>query len=166
MGVLTSKKNEVSTPQEHRIETKYLLLGKFIGITISITLFSVSLGYTLHMVLRLHSLHAIDIHGWSFGQVVAAMFWIPVFLDVEHSVFADKKHVENNGGSDLPQGGPEKKRTLFWSCTKYAAVPKNNTRDEDVEDGRRQSPSNTKPSAGPRKRSMPKRKTIRMEEGQ
>ncbi|KAK4442383.1 hypothetical protein QBC34DRAFT_453141 [Podospora aff. communis PSN243] len=51
-----------------------------------IVLCSVALGYTFHMVMRFRDVNAIDINGWSFGQVVAAIFWVPVFLDVVHSM--------------------------------------------------------------------------------
>lgn len=73
-----------------RLEAKYLLLGKFIAVTVLVVLFSVGLGYSFGMVMRLRALGAIDTHSWSFGQVVAAMFWIPVFLDVAYSVFGNQ----------------------------------------------------------------------------
>lgn len=75
---------------ESRLDARYLALGKFVAVTFLIVLFSVSLGYCSHMVMRFRDVGVIDTHGWSFGQVVAALFWIPVFLDVAHSVFGKK----------------------------------------------------------------------------
>jgi hypothetical protein len=75
---------------ESRLDAKYLLLGRCVAVTVLVVLFSVGLGYTFHMVMRFRAVGAIDTHGWSFGQVVAAMFWIPVFLDVAHSVFGNQ----------------------------------------------------------------------------
>ncbi|KAK3380701.1 hypothetical protein B0T24DRAFT_199441 [Lasiosphaeria ovina] len=62
--------------------------GRLIVAVVFIMLCSVGLGYSFHMVTRFRDVNAIDTHGWSFGQVVAAVFWVPVFLDVAHSMIS------------------------------------------------------------------------------
>ncbi|KAK3372659.1 hypothetical protein B0H63DRAFT_302288 [Podospora didyma] len=74
-------------PEPDPFHAKYFRLGRFIAVLVLVGLFSLSLGYGFHMVMRFRKVGVIDTHGWSFGQVVAAMFWVPVFLDVAHSVF-------------------------------------------------------------------------------
>jgi hypothetical protein len=57
------------------------------GIILVVVLFCISIGYGFAGLRGLYSMGAVDIHGWSFGQVVAASFWFPVFLDVGHLYF-------------------------------------------------------------------------------
>jgi len=75
---------------QNRLSGNYRMLSRFIVTIVFIVLFSISLIFIFQMVLKLLNMYAIDTNGWSFGQVVAAMFWIPVFLDVAHSTFGNQ----------------------------------------------------------------------------
>ncbi|KAK0617515.1 hypothetical protein B0T14DRAFT_271797 [Immersiella caudata] len=80
LGETRQERSSSQDPHSHRT-------GRLIVSVVFIVLCSVCLGYTFHMVVRFRGIDAIDIQGWSFGQVVAAIFWVPVFLDVAHSIF-------------------------------------------------------------------------------
>ncbi len=73
--------------RENTSGTNYHRRSRFAIVTVLVVLFSIGLGYCFHMVMRFRTIGAIDTRGWSFGQVVAALFWIPVVLDVAHSIF-------------------------------------------------------------------------------
>ncbi|KAH8896418.1 hypothetical protein GQ53DRAFT_761324 [Thozetella sp. PMI_491] len=94
----------VQTGRRHNgLSSNYILTIRPTVIMILISLFSMSLGYEYEMVKNFRVMNVIDMHGWSFGQVVAAMFWIPVFLDVGHSYFGGKlrKRENRRAKSDL-----------------------------------------------------------------
>ncbi|KAF2738927.1 hypothetical protein EJ04DRAFT_560187 [Polyplosphaeria fusca] len=149
---------------DSRPDAEHLLLGRFIIATIFVVLFSVGLGYIFDMVKRFRAIGAIDASEWSFGQVVAAMFWIPVFLDVAHSVFVEKKHHVSPTVS--PQEEFEMKPKPSTNRSAYTPLSKSSLEDRENEDQRAHSPPTAPVSVGPRKRSIHKRQTIRMEEGQ
>lgn len=81
---VTSSSSQVENPSP-RLQTGRL--RPIIAIAF-ILLCSVGLGFTFHMLMKFRQVNAIDIDGWSFGQVIAAVFWVPVFLDVAHSMIS------------------------------------------------------------------------------
>ncbi len=61
--------------------------GLFILATV---LFSLCLGYQFVMVNIYRLMDVIDFDGWTFGQVVAVLFWVPPALEIFHSVFGEQ----------------------------------------------------------------------------
>jgi hypothetical protein len=150
-------------------------------------LFSFSLGYCFHLVKKFHEVGVIDTHGWSFGQVVAAMFWAPVFLDVAHSLFGNEialqpvtlviqeltiyPSVEEKprpGSGHASQEVFELKQIPPTSRSTYSQLPESESSQTYPENERRHPHRSSagSPSLGPRKRSIQKRGTVEMEEGQ
>lgn len=64
-------------------------VSKFILLLGASLLFSLTLGYQYVMVSTYQKADVIDKDGWSFGQVVAVLFWMPPLLDVIHSCFGE-----------------------------------------------------------------------------
>ncbi|TQW00943.1 hypothetical protein IF1G_00874 [Cordyceps javanica] len=51
------------------------------------TIFCLALGYEFRVVREYQKMDIIDKRGWSFGQVVAVLFWVPPLLDTAHALF-------------------------------------------------------------------------------
>ena len=49
-------------------------------------IFSLCLGYQFVMINTYRLMDVIDFDGWSFGQIVAVLFWVPPALEVMHSL--------------------------------------------------------------------------------
>jgi hypothetical protein len=60
---------------------------KFTLLLLATTLFCFALGYEFRVVREYQKMDVIDKQGWSFGQVVAVLFWVPPVLDVFHTLF-------------------------------------------------------------------------------
>lgn len=65
---------------------------RFILLLATITLFCLALSCQYVMVSTYHAMDVIDMHEWSFGQVVAVLMWVPTLLEVVESY---------NGSRDL-----------------------------------------------------------------
>lgn len=66
------------------------VVWKVMMLAVSSAVFTVFLVYEYLMVRRYRKMDVIDMGGWSFGQVVAVLFWVPPLLDVIHSMFSTK----------------------------------------------------------------------------
>jgi len=166
------------------LSAEYLRLGKFAVVALLVALFTVSFGYGFSMVLGFHALGVIDIHGWSFGQVVAAIFWAPVFLDIAHSIFSQKtlpfydsagirltrlptvEKKQHAASNDSSKEGLELERMPSAGRSSYTPSPEPSLTNLENPERHLHSASTAPPSLGPRKRSVQKRQTFRMEEGQ
>lgn len=53
----------------------------------TVSLFSLALAHEYVMVRVYQEMDVIDMNGWTFGQVVAVLFWVPPLFDVAPSLF-------------------------------------------------------------------------------
>lgn len=122
---------------------------RFIVLIISSVLFCLALGYEFLAVRQYQLMDIIDETNWSFGQIVAVLFWGPPVLDTIQSLFKNrgsKEHGDMNGGVSAypePQStvtAPEKqnqsiKEALFipvWNTlTRPAYTPMPGPNPED-----------------------------------
>lgn len=65
---------------------------RFFLLLTAVTLFCLALSCQYIMVSTYHAMDVIDMHEWSFGQVVAVLIWVPTLLEVVESY---------NGSRDL-----------------------------------------------------------------
>lgn len=63
---------------------RYLLL------LAAVTLFCLALSCQYVMVSTYHKMDVIDMHEWSFGQVVAVLIWVPTLLEVVESYYGSR----------------------------------------------------------------------------
>lgn len=61
--------------------------ARFFILLLTVMLFSLTLFYEYVMVRAYQDMDVIDTDGWTFGQVVAVLFWAPPLFDAMQSVF-------------------------------------------------------------------------------
>lgn len=67
--------------------------ARFSILLLTVMLFSLTLYYEFVMVRTYQEMDVIDMDGWTFGQVVAVLFWAPPLFDAMQSLFG--KHFAN-----------------------------------------------------------------------
>lgn len=58
----------------------------FVILLLTVVLFSLALVYEYVMVRAYQEMDVIDMNGWTFGQVVAVLFWAPPLFDATQSL--------------------------------------------------------------------------------
>lgn len=58
----------------------------FVILLLTATLFSLTLAYEFVIVRAYQEMDVIDTNGWTFGQVVAVLFWVPPLFDAAQSL--------------------------------------------------------------------------------
>lgn len=92
-------------------------------------LFCFALGYEFRVVREYQKMDVIDKKGWSFGQVVAVLFWIPPVLDVFHTLFRGfrKGDKPRPGDTEMQPTGAHKQAMAYAQIHEPTAYNPNNT---------------------------------------
>lgn len=79
----------------HKINARVRLASLYLGSL----LFGLALGYQTRMIQIYTAMDVIDWDGWTFGQVVALLFWVPPLVDCFRSYFmeSNEKLIGSNG---------------------------------------------------------------------
>lgn len=142
--------------------------GKLSLMCLICIMFVLCLAYEYELVHGYSMMNVIDKVHWTFGQVVAVLFWIPPFLDAIHELIGKKSNedVEDENGARGRQAAPllggrgGRGRLSGWRPWK--ARPSETGTAGHVNDDRSRSVSPEEQSAPP---NMPRRATNEMEEG-
>lgn len=60
--------------------------ASFVILLLTTTIFSLTIAYEYVMVRAYQDMDVIDTNGWTFGQVVAVLFWAPPLCDATQSL--------------------------------------------------------------------------------
>lgn len=71
------------------VEFSRLPVLVFFAVVVASIIFGLALGYQAQMVIRYSRMDVIDWDGWTFGQVVALLFWVPLLLECIHSCIGE-----------------------------------------------------------------------------
>lgn len=83
--------------------------ARFALLLLSTSIFCFALGYEFLVVREYQKMDIIDKKGWSFGQVVAVLFWIPPLLDTAHTLFKSSRTEETGESGESVNGQMEDK---------------------------------------------------------
>lgn len=74
------------------------------------TIFCLALGYEFRVVREYQKMDIIDKRGWSFGQVVAVLFWVPPLLDTAHALFKSSNKGSSAVNEEMEKLRPERRQ--------------------------------------------------------
>lgn len=96
-------KNKASTFFNQSIVRFGLLL-------LTTTIFCFALGYEFRVVREYQKMDIIDKKGWSLGQVVAVLFWVPPLLDTAHALFKSSSPKSSAVNEEMEKLQPERRQ--------------------------------------------------------
>ncbi|KAJ3493419.1 hypothetical protein NLG97_g4740 [Lecanicillium saksenae] len=81
---------------------------RFGFLLLTTTIFCLALAYEFRVVREYQKMDIIDKKGWSFGQVVAVLFWVPPLLDSAHALFKSSRKSRSAVNGEMEKTRPER----------------------------------------------------------
>lgn len=75
-------------------------------LVLTTAIFCLALAYEFRVVREYQKMDIIDKRGWSFGQVVAVLFWVPPLLDSAHALFKSSRKDGSAANGEMEKTQP------------------------------------------------------------